>query len=186
MNRPQFVAALTASATWGPLWRSRRVFRWSCGCAPTRRSVCRGDNLRQALARHGLLDGRDYRLALKDAGGENARFQALGAKGAAVIVAFDPLTVRAAASATETIPVVGSLIEQGFVARRSRPHSNGTDIDLSSHKLDIEQLRCRRIPRARCGRRAAHPSRRENRRSAHRFADTDPRRRQRARRESTG
>jgi len=105
-----------------------------------------GGVMREALARHGLVEDRDYRLVLKHSGGDNARFPALAAEsvaeGAALLIAFGSAAVRAAVGQTQTIPIVGTgaLVELGFAQSRNRPGGNVTGVDIAAPELDVKKF----------------------------------------------
>jgi putative ABC transport system substrate-binding protein len=105
-----------------------------------------GKPLRDALAAHGLIDGRDLRLELHLAEGHPERYpelaQALVRDGAAVIVAFGPDAVRAAQAATTTIPIVAvsNFIEEGLTSSMGRPVGNTTGVSLLVAELDPKKL----------------------------------------------
>lgn len=105
-----------------------------------------GGTMREALASHGLMDGRDYRLVLKNTGGDNARFKTLAqesvTEGASLIIAFGPAAARAAAATTRTIPIVasGAIVEHGLAMSRGRPGGNVTGVDISAPELDLKKI----------------------------------------------
>jgi putative ABC transport system substrate-binding protein len=116
-----------------------------------------GGIMRDALARHGLMDGRDYRLAMKHLGSDASQLPALARQsveeGAAVIIAFGSGAIRAASAATRMTPIVGTgaLVELGFVASRNRPGGNITGVDISAPALDLKKIEVLRdlMPEAR-------------------------------------
>ncbi|MBX9910558.1 MAG: ABC transporter substrate-binding protein [Beijerinckiaceae bacterium] len=116
-----------------------------------------GGSLRIALARHGLRDGRDYRLTLKNTGGDNARFPALARElvqeRASLVIAFGSVAVRAMLAETKDIPVVGTgdLVSLGFAQSTARPGGNVTGVNISAPELDLKKLEVLRelLPSAR-------------------------------------
>ncbi len=105
-----------------------------------------GESLRRALAHHGLREGRDYRLTLKNTGGDNARFPALARElvqeRAALVIAFGSVAVRAMHAETKDIPVIGTgdLVGFGFAQSIARPGGNVTGVNVYAPELDLKKL----------------------------------------------
>lgn len=116
-----------------------------------------GETLRRALARHGLQDGRDYRLTLKNTGGDNARFPALARElaqeRAAIVVAFGALAARAVLEEAKDIPIVGTgdLVGFGLAQSLPRPGGNVTGVNILANELDLKKFEIMRelLPDAR-------------------------------------
>lgn len=102
--------------------------------------------MREALGRHGLIEGRDYRLVLKNTSGDNLRFPALAqesvAEGASLLVTFGVVATRAAREVTRSLPIVasGPLVDHGLAASRSRPGGNVTGVDVSAPEVDLKKI----------------------------------------------
>lgn len=105
-----------------------------------------GEPLRVALARHGAVDGRDYRLSVVSADGQVGRMPALAAQAVearpSVIVAFGPDALRETRSRTRIIPIVGAaaFLEEGFATTLARPSDNVTGVSLLISELDPKKL----------------------------------------------
>jgi putative ABC transport system substrate-binding protein len=103
--------------------------------------------LRDALAALGDIDGKSIRLEFRLAEGDARRFpqlaEALVRDNPRVIVAYGPPAVRAAHSATQTIPIVASvndLLASGFIESMARPGGNITGVSLLVSELDAKRL----------------------------------------------
>lgn len=105
-----------------------------------------GESMRRALARHGLREGRDYRLSLKNTGGDNALFPALARElaqeRAAIVVAFGALAARAVLAETKDTAIVGTGDLVGFGLARSlpRPGGNVTGVNILANELDLKKF----------------------------------------------
>ncbi|MBX9910557.1 MAG: ABC transporter substrate-binding protein [Beijerinckiaceae bacterium] len=105
-----------------------------------------GESLRRSLARHGLEEGRDYRLSLKNTGGDNALFPALARElaqeRAAIVVAFGALAAQAVLAEAKDTPVVGTGDLVGFGLARSlpRPGGNVTGVNILANELDLKKF----------------------------------------------
>src|SRR5215470_17134127 len=89
--------------------------------------------LREGLARHGLIDGKNIRIDMRLAEGKLDRLpglaDALVREGAAVILAFGEPAGKAAQAVTSTIPIVcvaDDLVNSGLAASLAKPGSNMT------------------------------------------------------------
>lgn len=103
--------------------------------------------LRDALAALGDIDGKSIRLEFRLAEGDTGRFptlaEALVRDDPRVIVAYGPPAVRAAHSATQTIPIVASandLVASGFIESMARPGGNITGVSMLISELDAKRL----------------------------------------------
>ena len=87
--------------------------------------------LRNSLAKHGLVDGKNIRLDLRLGEGKldllPGLAQALVRDGATVILAYGEEAGRAAQAATKTLPIVcvgDDLVDSGLAASLARPGKN--------------------------------------------------------------
>jgi putative ABC transport system substrate-binding protein len=114
--------------------------------------------LRDSLARHGLIDGKNVRVDLRLAEGKPERLpglaEALVREGAAVILAFGEAAGRAAQAATRTLPIVcagDDLVDSGLAADLAKPGRNITGVSILATELDAKKLQVLKelLPRAR-------------------------------------
>src|SRR3954463_965404 len=106
------------------------------------------DALRQGLGEYGYAEGRNVAIEPRWAGGIYDQLQAFAADLVArkvdVIVALGPPSLRAAAAATSTIPVVfvvgSDPVRDGLVASMSRPDRNLTGITFLAVDLTPKRL----------------------------------------------
>ena len=103
--------------------------------------------LRDSLARHGLIDGKNIRLDMRLAEGNLDRLpglaEALVREGATVILVFGEAAGRAAQAATNSIPIVcvgDDLVDSGIVASLARPGSNITGVSILASELDAKKI----------------------------------------------
>jgi putative ABC transport system substrate-binding protein len=103
--------------------------------------------LRESLARHGLIDGKNVRLDMRLAEGRLDRLPGLAEElvreGAAVILAYGEAAGRAAQAATKTIPIVcvgDDLVDSGLAASLARPGSNMTGVSILATELDAKKI----------------------------------------------
>jgi len=103
--------------------------------------------MRESLARHGLIDGKNMRLDMRLAEGRLDRLPGLAEElvreGAAVILAFGEAAGRAAQAATKTIPIVcvgDDLVDSGLAASLARPGSNMTGVSILATELDAKKI----------------------------------------------
>jgi putative ABC transport system substrate-binding protein len=103
--------------------------------------------LRESLARHGLIDGKNIRLDMRLAEGRLDRLPELAEElvreGAAVILAYGEAAGRAAQAATKTIPIVcvgDDLVDSGLAAGLARPGSNMTGVSILATELDTKKI----------------------------------------------
>jgi putative ABC transport system substrate-binding protein len=136
-------------AATGPCWPQQTVSHriplvgWLRVTAP---DMPPGKPLRDALAAHGLIDGRDLRLELRLTEGHPERYpelaRALVRDGAAIIIAFGFDAVRAAQAASATIPIVAvsNFLDEGLASSMGHPVGNVTGISLLVAELDPKKL----------------------------------------------
>ena len=105
------------------------------------------DGFRSRMRELGYVEGRQYTLTVRWAEGQFDRLPALAAELVAenveVIVTAAPPPVRAARSATSTIPIVGVVhdpVGMGFVASLARPGGNITGISFQDSTLSTKRL----------------------------------------------
>jgi putative ABC transport system substrate-binding protein len=103
--------------------------------------------MRESLARHGLIDGKNMRLDMRLAEGRLDRLPGLAEElvreGAAVILAYGEAAGRAAQGATKTIPIVcvgDDLVDSGLAASLARPGSNMTGVSILATELDAKKI----------------------------------------------
>ena len=113
--------------------------------------------LRNSLARHGLIDGRNVRLDMRLAEGKLDRLPALAdglvREGATVILAYGEAAGRAAQVATKTLPIVcvaDDLVDSGLAADLAKPVRNMTGVSILATELDVKELELLKelLPRA--------------------------------------
>jgi putative ABC transport system substrate-binding protein len=113
--------------------------------------------LRNSLARHGLIDGRNIRVEMRLAEGKLDRLpglaDALVREGATVILAYGEAAGRAAQAATKTLPIVcvaDDLVDSGLAANLARPVRNMTGLSILATELDVKKLELLKelLPRA--------------------------------------
>ena len=103
--------------------------------------------LRNSLAALGQVDGRNIRIELRLAEGRADRFpelaQALVREKASVIVASGDAAVRAAQTATQTIPIVAlvdDIVGSGLIKSLAKPGGNTTGVSILASELDTKRL----------------------------------------------
>jgi putative ABC transport system substrate-binding protein len=103
--------------------------------------------LRDTLAKHGLIDGKNIRLDMRLAEGKLDRLaglaEALVREGATVILAYGEAAGRAAQAATKTLPIVcvgDDLVNSGLAASLARPGSNMTGGSILATELDAKKI----------------------------------------------
>ena len=103
--------------------------------------------LREALARHGLIDGKNIRIDLRLAEGKLDRLPGLAdtlvREGAAVILAFGEPAGKAAQAVTNRIPIVcvaDDLVNSGLAASLAKPGSNMTGGSILATELDTKKI----------------------------------------------
>jgi putative ABC transport system substrate-binding protein len=103
--------------------------------------------LRDSLAKHGLIDGKNVRLDMRLAEGNLDRLpglaEALVRDGATVILAYGEEAGRAAQAATKTLPIVcvgDDLVDSGLAASLARPGSTMTGVSILATELDAKKI----------------------------------------------
>ncbi len=103
--------------------------------------------LRAALAKHGLIDGKDIRIDMRLAEGKLDRLPDLAAAlvrdGASVILTLGEAAGRAAQAATETVPIVcagDDLVDSGLAASLAKPGRNITGVSILATELDAKRI----------------------------------------------
>ena len=103
--------------------------------------------LRESLARHGLIDGKNVRVEMRLAEGKLERLpelaKALVRDGATVLLAYGEEAARAAQAATKTLPIVAvgdDLVDSGLAAGLARPGSNMTGVSILATELDAKKI----------------------------------------------
>jgi ABC-type uncharacterized transport system substrate-binding protein len=103
--------------------------------------------LRDSLAKHGLIDGKNVRVDMRLAEGKLDRLlglaEALVREGATVILAFGEPAGRAAQAATKTLPIVcvgDDLVNSGLAASLAKPGSNMTGVSILATELDAKKI----------------------------------------------
>jgi putative ABC transport system substrate-binding protein len=103
--------------------------------------------LRDSLARHGFIDGKNIRIDMRLAEGKLARLpglaEAVVREGATVILAYGEEAGRAAQAATKTLPIVcvgDDLVDSGLAASLARPGSNMTGVSILATELDAKKI----------------------------------------------
>jgi putative tryptophan/tyrosine transport system substrate-binding protein len=141
VNRREFIAGLGGAAAW-PLnaWaqqgeRVRRIGVLMTHDENDRLAKARISAFTQALADLGWTDGRNVRMDLRRAGGDNNRIRALaqelvGLQPDIILVAGSTVATAAVQRETQTVPIVfvnvGDPVASGVVARLDRPNGNIT------------------------------------------------------------
>jgi len=103
--------------------------------------------LREALARHGLIDGKNVRVEMRLAEGNLEQLpelaKALVRDGVTVLLAYGEEAARAAQAATKTLPIVAvgdDLVDSGLAAGLARPGSNMTGVSILATELDAKKI----------------------------------------------
>jgi putative tryptophan/tyrosine transport system substrate-binding protein len=103
--------------------------------------------LRDSLAKHKFVDGKNMRIDMRLAEGKLDRLpglaEALVSDGATVILAFGEEAGRAAQAATKTVPIVcvgEDLVDSGLAASLARPGSNVTGVSILATELDAKKI----------------------------------------------
>jgi putative tryptophan/tyrosine transport system substrate-binding protein len=103
--------------------------------------------LRAALAKYGLIDGKNVRIDMRLAEGRLDRLPALAEAlvhdGATVILALGEVAGRAAQAATKTLPIVcigDDLVNSGLAASLAKPGSNITGGSILATEIDAKKI----------------------------------------------
>ena len=138
---------------------------WLCGCvlaygqqppvkvpvigflSPAPTQAVRVQLLRDALAKHGLIDGKNVRIDVRVAEGRLELLPGLAEasvrEGANVIFATGDAAGRAAQAATKTLPIVtigDDLVGSGLVASLAKPGGNITGVSILATELDPKRI----------------------------------------------
>ena len=115
--------------------------------SPATAQTVRAQLLREALAKHGLVDGKNVRVDVRVAEGRLERLAALAEAlvrdGATLIFATGDPAGRAAQAATKILPIVmigDDLVGSGLVASLARPGGNITGVSILATELDAKRL----------------------------------------------
>ena len=173
MKRREFIALFGGAATWPLAARAQQPAMPVIGYLATGSPdifASRLAALRQGIGEYGYFEGRNVAIEYRWASGLYDQMQAfatdLVARRVDVIVSVGPPSLRAAAAATSTIPVVfvtgSDPVRDGLVASMSRPDRNLTGItflavDLTPKRL---QLVAELVPQAKLVALLANPSNR--------------------------
>jgi ABC-type uncharacterized transport system substrate-binding protein len=113
--------------------------------APTQ--TVRVQLLRDALAKHGLVDGKNIRIDVRVAEGRLERLpglaEALVREGASLIFATGDAAGRAAQAQTNTLPIVtigDDLVGSGLVSSLAKPGANITGVSILATELDAKRI----------------------------------------------
>jgi len=103
--------------------------------------------LRDSLAKHGFIDGKNIRIDMRLAEGKLDRLpglaEALVREGATLILAYGEAAGRAAQSVTKTLPIVcvgDDLVNSGLAASLAKPGSNMTGGSILATELDAKKI----------------------------------------------
>jgi putative ABC transport system substrate-binding protein len=103
--------------------------------------------LRDSLARHGLIDGKNIRIDMRLAEGRLDRLpglaEAVVRDGAAVVLAYGEAAGRAAQAATSTLPIVcvgDDIVDSGLATSLAKPGSNITGVSILATELDAKKI----------------------------------------------
>src|ERR1700759_5070031 len=139
MKRRTFVAGLAASLAVSPIALAQTgqapegVLFYA---GPVASAEARAKLIRDALTADGLVEGRNYALSISVAT-DNGQLPALAKElvrpGVSAVLAVGPVALRAARSATTTIPIVAldletDPIKAGFAESLSHPGDNVTGV----------------------------------------------------------
>jgi putative ABC transport system substrate-binding protein len=115
--------------------------------SPAMTQTVRDQLLREALAKHGFVDGNNVRLDVRVAEGRLERLpglaEALVRERATVIFATGDSAGRAAQAATNKIPIViigDDLVGAGFVSSLAKPGGNITGVSILATELDAKRI----------------------------------------------
>jgi len=115
--------------------------------SPATAQTVRAPLLREALAKHGFVDGNNVRVDVRVAEGKLERLPelagALVQDGATLIFATGDPAGMAAQAATKTLPIVmigDDLVGSGLVASLARPGGNITGVSILATELDAKRI----------------------------------------------
>jgi putative ABC transport system substrate-binding protein len=105
------------------------------------------DIFKRDMARLGWEDGKNYRIQVAFAEGDQSRLAPLAAElvktGPRVLLPFGNTAVTAMQAATKELPIVAmsdDLLASGLVASMARPGGNTTGVSIMAHELDPKRL----------------------------------------------
>jgi len=156
VRRREFIGLLGGATTWpllayaqGPAANIPVIGFLSP--APTQ--TVRVQLLRDALAKHGLVDGKNIRIDVRVAEGRLERLpglaEALVREGATVIFATGDAAGWAAQAATNTLPIItigDDLVGSGLVSSLARPGANITGVSILATELDAKKIELLKEP----------------------------------------
>lgn len=153
MKRREFITLFGGAATWPLAARAQHAAMPVIGYLATGSPgvfASRLAALRQGIGEYGYVEGRNIAIEYRWASGLYDQMQSfateLVARRVDVIVSVGPPSLRAAAAATSTIPIVfvtgSDPVQDGLVASMSRPDRNITGItflavDLTPKRLEL-------------------------------------------------
>jgi putative tryptophan/tyrosine transport system substrate-binding protein len=158
MKRREFISLLGSGAAWSLAAQAQQpaanvpIVGWISPATSQSYSQPMPGNpgphqLREALAKHGLIDGKNIRIDMRLAEGRLDRLPALAEElvreGATVILAFGEEAGRAAQSATKTLPIIcigDDLVNSGLAASLAKPGSNMTGGSILATQLDTKKI----------------------------------------------
>jgi putative ABC transport system substrate-binding protein len=115
--------------------------------SPATAQTVRAPLLREALAKHGFVDGKNVRVDVRVAEGKLERLpelaDALVRDGATLIFATGDPAGLAAQVATKTLPIVmigDDLVGSGLVTSLARPGGNITGVSILATELDAKRI----------------------------------------------
>ena len=177
MRRREFITLLSGAAAWPVAAQAQQPAMPVVGYLDVYAPEPTGIFLaafRNGLSEVGYLEGRNVAIEYRYANSDNARLPELASdlvrRGVAVIVApFGTAAVRAAKSATTTIPIVfmtsADPVQEGLVTTFNRPGGNVTGLSTMNVELGAKRLGllhevsadCRANQSHQCDSRATHP-----------------------------
>jgi putative tryptophan/tyrosine transport system substrate-binding protein len=149
VRRREFIALVCGTAAWPFVVHAQDPPKVPVigFLSPAPTQTVRHQLLRDALAKHGLIDGKNIRIDVRVAEGKLERLpglaQALVREGTAVIFATGDAAGRAAQAATKTLPIVtvgDDLVGSGLVASLAKPGGNITGVSILATELDPKKL----------------------------------------------
>jgi putative tryptophan/tyrosine transport system substrate-binding protein len=152
MRRREFITLLSGAAAWPVAARAEQPAMPVVGYLDVYAPEPTGIFLaafRNGLSEVGYLEGRNVAIEYRYANSDNARLPELASdlvrRGVAVIVApFGTAAVRAAQSATTTIPIVfmtsADPVQEGLVTSFNRPGGNVTGLSTMNVELGAKRL----------------------------------------------
>jgi ABC-type uncharacterized transport system substrate-binding protein len=115
--------------------------------SPATMETVRVDLLRDALASHGLVDGKNIRIDVRVAEGLLERLPALAdalvSDAVSVIFTTGDSAGRAARAASRTLPIVAiadDLVGSGLISSLAKPSGNVTGVSILATELDAKRI----------------------------------------------